>query len=101
MHSAILVVPGPPDSVELTNLFTFFDYAVVNQRRYMASSRTNKMEDCLIAITSLPGRYWAGELVHIFLPVQENLDTGPKYLGIIKWFCPLSSTQLPDVYRDL
>jgi hypothetical protein len=51
---------------------TFFDYVVVSQRRYWASSRARNPTNSLVAISRGSGKYDVGELMSIFALVQPR-----------------------------
>jgi hypothetical protein len=51
---------------------TFFDYVVISQRRYWASSRARNPTNSLVAISRGPGKYDVGKLVSIFALVQPR-----------------------------
>jgi hypothetical protein len=45
---------------------TFFDYVIISQRRYWASSRARNPTNSLVAVSRGPGLYDVGELISIF-----------------------------------
>lgn len=69
---------------------TFFNYIVLNQRRYWASSRNNNIANSLVAVRSgLFDQAAVGELTDILIVSQPALQTR-FFLGYVKWFVPLT-----------
>jgi hypothetical protein len=55
-----------PGSVPLSNTAFFFDYVIVNQRRYHARNRTSSATNSFVEIAvDDNGSTWAGELMDI------------------------------------
>lgn len=67
---------------------TFFDYAVINQRRYWASTRNNNAGNSLIAVVTGTGETNVGELTEIFALQQPTLG-GLHRFGCVRWLVPL------------
>lgn len=75
---------------------TFFDYVVIAQRRYWASSRNNNIANSLVAVqTGSDGEVSIGELSEIFVVTQHALQT-PFFLGYVRWLVqqPLTKEEL-------
>lgn len=77
---------GTPESIPLLPTVTFFDYTVISQRRYWASSRNNNIANSLIAVTTGPHQVHVGELQDIFVIDQPAL--GLHRLGHVRWLVP-------------
>ncbi|VDB94096.1 unnamed protein product [Peniophora sp. CBMAI 1063] len=75
------IVLGP--ATALRREVTFFDYAVIFQRRYWASSRTNSRANALIAVAAEHGQYTVGELTTIIGISQPELPL--IRLGHVRW----------------
>lgn len=68
---------------------TFFDYIVINQRRYWASSRNSNNANSLIAVATGQGSYHIGELIDIFAISQQTLG-GIHRFGRVRWLQPFA-----------
>jgi hypothetical protein len=84
--------PNPaPGTIPLPNEAQFYDYVVVNQHRYVASSRspnrTNSLVDCVVYANDGTSQLWTGELTDIIRINQE--PAGVFTLAQICWFRPL------------
>ncbi|KZV60007.1 hypothetical protein PENSPDRAFT_558091, partial [Peniophora sp. CONT] len=62
---------------------TFFDYVVISQRRYWASSRTNNRANTIVAVCTDAGQYTVGELTSIVGISQPQLPV--IRLGLVRW----------------
>lgn len=67
---------------------TFFDYAVIDQRRYWASTRNNNSGNSLIAVSTGFNETSVGELTEIFALQQPTLG-GLHRFGRVRWLVPL------------
>lgn len=89
LHSLIALAPSATSKVLLPHAH-FFDHVVVNNHRYMASSRATqaRLADALIAVRiSNNGAVWVGELQDIFLVNQPAV--GVHYFGRVRWLKPV------------
>lgn len=77
---------GSNGSVPLLPRVTFFDYAVIHQRRYWASSRNNNIANSLIAVKTGSNEVRVGELTDIFVLDQPQL--GLHRFGHVRWLVP-------------
>lgn len=75
------------DGVPVLPHVIFFDYIVINQRRYWASTRTNNDGSSLIAVATGPRQVHVGELTHIFTLQQSTLG-GLYRFGRVRWLRP-------------
>lgn len=87
-----LSTPNPDaGTIPLQNQACFYDYVVVNQHRYFASSRapnrTNSLVECVVYANDGSSRLWTGELIDIIHINQA--PTGVFTLAQIRWFRPL------------
>lgn len=68
---------------------TFFDYVVINQRRYWASSRNSNNANSLISVMTGQGSSHVGELTDIFTISQSTLG-GIHRFGRVRWLQPFA-----------
>lgn len=68
---------------------TFFDYVIVNERRYWASSRNNGEGNSLVAVATGSTEIFVGELTDIFVLQQQSIG-GTYRFGRVQWLTPVS-----------
>lgn len=90
-YHTVIALPISPSSIYIPDIATFFDYAVVQGSRYLASRRTHTLPDSLVLVrTSDVGGTWAGEVQDV---VSYQADGIPHQLfAYVKWFRPLPAT---------
>ncbi|KAJ7126601.1 hypothetical protein C8R43DRAFT_897637 [Mycena crocata] len=90
--------PLHPDSLPLTTRATFYNYVIVNGRRYYASSLAKSNRGSLIQVSfSPPGgpvTLHCGELIEIF-KFQQYEDSDELFFGRMRWFTPYRGTPEP------
>jgi hypothetical protein len=75
---------------------TFFDWVVVSQRRYRASSRAKNNANSLVAIKNGPSKFKVGELTTIFAFPFDLAQFPVVRLGLVRFLKPVSSPFLND-----
>jgi hypothetical protein len=84
LHSHIALAPSPT-SIPLPSQASFFDHVILDQERYVASSRAVNAAGSLVAVrTSSHSTYWVGELRDIFVINQPVI--GIRRFGWMRWF---------------
>jgi hypothetical protein len=87
VRSGLALGSGVPVPFEAT----FFDWVVVSQRRYRASSRSKNNANSLVAIKNGPSKFMVGELTTI-LAFPLNLAQCPVVrLGLVRFLKPVLS----------
>ncbi|KAF8155108.1 hypothetical protein K438DRAFT_2026517 [Mycena galopus ATCC 62051] len=89
LHSFIDLAPSP-DSIGLEPNAILFDHVIINQSRYLASSRAAHPHSSFIALRSSAGintRIWVGELRSI-LAIQQPGSKAVHRFGYVRWFRP-------------
>lgn len=86
------------DGVPILPQATFFDYVVINQRRYWASTRTNNEGSSLISVATGPQQIHVGELTHVFTLQQPTLG-GLYRFGRVRWLCPVNIDLSSSTWR--
>lgn len=82
--------------VPLLPTATFFDYVVVSQHRYWASSRNSNNANSLAAIAQNLNQVAVGELLKIVALAQPQLTAGVIYLGVVRWLVPVDNAHSPE-----
>ncbi|KAJ7188886.1 hypothetical protein C8R46DRAFT_1024111 [Mycena filopes] len=99
LHSYFSV--GPPGSWTLSSHAVFFDYVVIQNRRFLASSRAASSANSLVAVrtSSAPGAsLWVGELLAVFAIKQDNI--GMHRFGHVRWLRPSTTPIAGTVWSD-
>lgn len=91
-HSHLALGEGVP----LLPTATFFDYVVISQHRYWASSRNGNYINSLAAISRGFNQVAVGELLHIVALAQPQLSASVIYLGVIRWLVPTENPYVPE-----
>jgi hypothetical protein len=90
--------PAPhPDSIPLNTQATFYNYVVVDGRRYYASSRARSNRSSLIQAAIPTGTgisLHCGELLEIF-KFQQCADGTELWFGHVRWFTTYRGTPEP------
>ncbi|KAJ7156359.1 hypothetical protein C8R46DRAFT_1115786 [Mycena filopes] len=99
LHSYFSI--GPPGSWTLSGHAVFFDYVVIQNRRFLASSRAASSANSLVAVrtSSAPGAsLWVGELLAVFAIKQDNIGT--HRFGHVRWLRPSTTPIAGTVWSD-
>jgi hypothetical protein len=101
LHSYLSLAPSADSRVLFPQAF-FFDFVVVNHRRYLAHYNTATIASSLIALkcsNSVGGRVWVGELLFIFAVDQDAI--GPHRFGYVRWLKPTAVDLSGTVWGQL
>jgi hypothetical protein len=91
IHSHIALMPDLL-SKPLLSQARFFDFVIVNNKRYLASTRTTKHQETLVTVqTSDLGQTWVGQLEYIFCIDQVGI--GCHHFGRVRWLVPVTVPQ--------
>ncbi|TFY72264.1 hypothetical protein EVG20_g747 [Dentipellis fragilis] len=92
VRSHMVLGPGVP----LLPKMTMFDYVVISQRRYWASTRNNNLANSLVAVATGPGQFVVGKLTRLFAISQPHVSPANIYLGEICWLVPVINAYPAD-----
>lgn len=99
LHSHIAQAPST-QSVPFFPQATVFDYAIVHNERYKASSRAANNTESLVAVQTGPTSLWVGEL-NTILSVSQPSSVGSHCLGKMRWFVPAEVNVSDTVGEEL
>ncbi|KAJ7170889.1 hypothetical protein C8R43DRAFT_1120617 [Mycena crocata] len=100
LHSYLSISPSPESRTLFPNTL-FFDYAVVRNRRYLASHRSSTNASSLIAVhtSSAPGaNLWLAELLSVFAIKQDTIGT--QKFSHVRWFRPSTTSLTGTIWAD-
>ncbi|KAJ7156636.1 hypothetical protein C8R46DRAFT_1114746 [Mycena filopes] len=103
LHS-YLSLPPSRESRALYSQGFFFDHVIVNNRRYLASSRSVSATSSLVAVrvSSVAGAQpWVGELFAIIAVKQDDLQIPTQTFGYVRWFRPSATNISGMVWEEL
>lgn len=87
IRSQLALVHSDDRSVLLRSKITIFDYVIISQRRYHASTQSKSSNNSFIAVSRPQDNHLVvGELLHILVIDQETL--GRHILGHVRWLMP-------------
>ena len=99
LHSYLAIAPSQT-SIPLLNQATFFDHVILNNKRYLALSRSSRgPADSLVAIRTSASQVWVGELSDIFIINQPKL--GIHRFGRVRWFAPFEHDLTGTIWAAL
>jgi hypothetical protein len=94
------VPPPSKNSLTLSNEAYFFDYIILNRRRYYASNKARSNTESLVALHARD-RIWVGELKNIFKLKQPGVSGDIQCFGDVYWFRPCESRDIPNSWSAL